>query len=76
MTTHLTSHLHETIPATWDDARDGEFFRVVAGLFSPSFPAGAGVLLASYDADDDTSTTTVPTCTEALSPLPAAAAAV
>ena len=37
----------ETIPTTWDDLRDGTFFRIVAGLFSESFVYGAGVLLAS-----------------------------
>lgn len=72
----MTSHLTETIPVTWDDARDGEFFRLAADLFTPSFTAGAGVLLASYDDEDTAVTTTTPQCPEARSPLPAAAAPV
>ena len=77
-TSPQTSHLTDTVPSTWDDARDGEFFRIVSDLFSPSFTAGAGVLLASYDSDDDetTSTTSAPQCPEARSALPATAAAV
>lgn len=39
----------ETIPNTWDDARDIPFFRLTARLFTPAFSFGAGVLLASYD---------------------------
>jgi hypothetical protein len=30
-------------------ATDEQFFRITAGLVSPSFAMGAGVLLASYD---------------------------
>ena len=37
----------ETIPTTWDDSRDGAFFRITAGLFSGDFCFGAGVLLAT-----------------------------
>ncbi len=36
-------------PSSWDDARDGAFYRIVADLFPPAFLAGATVLLASYD---------------------------
>ena len=36
-----------TIPTTWDDSRDGAFFRITAGLFSGDFCFG--VLLANYD---------------------------
>lgn len=39
----------ETIPQTWDDARDGQFFRISSGLFSTEFCVGGSVLLASYD---------------------------
>ena len=39
----------EIIPAMWDQARDGAFFRVTAGFFDTAFCAGASVLLASYD---------------------------
>jgi hypothetical protein len=42
------SHI-ESIPMTWDDERDGSFFRCVRDLFTPSFLQGAGVLLASHD---------------------------
>ena len=38
----------ETVPTTWTDA-DEAFFVVVRDLFAPTFLAGAGVLLASYD---------------------------
>ncbi len=47
----------ETIPTTWDDSRDGAFFRITAGLFSGDFCLGAGVLLANYDVDDTTTHT-------------------
>ena len=46
-----------TIPTTWDDSRDGAFFRITAGLFSGDFCLGAGVLLANYDVDDTTTHT-------------------
>jgi len=41
---------YETTAASWSQA-DEQFFRIAAELFSPSFLAGAGVLLASYDAE-------------------------
>ena len=41
----------ESIPQTWDDERDGRFFRITAALFGADFCYGAGVLLASYDDD-------------------------
>ena len=41
--------MNENRHAGWDAARDGNFFRIVAGLFPPRFLAGASVLLASYD---------------------------
>jgi hypothetical protein len=41
------------IPQVWDEARDEAFFRLTALLFDPSFSYGAGVLLASYDPEDD-----------------------
>ena len=72
----MPSHLTDTLPATWDDARDGEFFRMTADLLSASFTAGAGVLLASYDDEDTALATPAPRCADARSPLPAAAAAV
>ncbi len=63
----------ETIPTTWQDARDGEFFRLTATTFSTSFTAGAGVLLASYD---DERVRAEPTGDVVLLPLPAAVVAV
>ena len=39
---------YETTAASWSQA-DEQFFRIAAELFSPSFLAGAGLLLASYD---------------------------
>jgi hypothetical protein len=45
----MTTTRVETLPATWDDARDLPFFRITDRLFSPDFCFGAGVLLASYD---------------------------
>jgi hypothetical protein len=40
----------ESIPETWDEQRDSAFFRIVCALFPADFVAGAGTLLASYDA--------------------------
>ncbi len=45
----MTTTRVETIPATWDDARDLPFFRITERLFTPEFCFGASVLLASYD---------------------------
>jgi hypothetical protein len=42
----------ENIPQVWDDERDCPFFRLTGSLFSSEFCYGAGVLLASYDAED------------------------
>ena len=47
----MTTIRVETLPATWDDARDLPFFRITARLFTSDFCFGAGVLLASYDDD-------------------------
>lgn len=41
----------ESVPDTWDDARDTAFFTVAARLFSPAFAAGSSVLLGSYDVE-------------------------
>ena len=43
----------ESIPQVWDVERDTQFFRLTADVFPRQFCAGASVLLASYDADDD-----------------------
>ena len=48
----------ESIPQVWDDERDGQFFRITASLFDPSYCYGAGVLLASYDPEDELFATT------------------
>ena len=53
----MKTTLVESVPATWDDARDGTFFRLVADLFHPDVLLGATVLLASYDADEFSSCT-------------------
>ena len=45
----MTTIRVETLPTSWDDARDLPFFRITDRLFSPDFCFGAGVLLASYD---------------------------
>jgi hypothetical protein len=37
----------------WDDEADGVFFALTATLFAPSYTYGAGVLLASYDLEDE-----------------------
>lgn len=42
----------ETVPAVWSSA-DELFFRIVGQLFSPAFLAGANVVLASYDDEQD-----------------------
>lgn len=47
----MTTSRTETVPATWDDARDVPFFRITQALFSPRFCLGASVLLAGNDDD-------------------------
>ena len=48
----------ESIPQVWDDERDGQFFRITQPLFDPAYCYGAGVLLASYDPEDELVTST------------------
>ncbi len=55
----MSTNRVETLPATWDDARDIPFFRVTARLFTPEFCLGASVLLASYDDDVHGDTRTI-----------------
>ena len=43
----------ETLNPTWDDARDGAFFRLVADALPADLVAAGTVLLASYDDDND-----------------------
>lgn len=43
----------ESIPQVWDDERDGRFFHITQSLFDPSYCYGAGVLLASYNPEDE-----------------------
>ena len=45
----MTTTRVETLPTSWDDARDTPFFRITSRLFSAEFCRGASVLLASYD---------------------------
>ena len=61
----------ETIPALWDDERDGAFFRITAALFSGEFTYGAGVLLASYD---DVDVDSAPAFVDAPTAAPSSAA--
>lgn len=42
-------HATETIPTTWDDARDGQFFRITAHGFDPRLLEAATSLLAAND---------------------------
>jgi hypothetical protein len=41
----------ESVPTTWDDARDDAFFRIVCHLFDCSFPEAATTLLAANDTE-------------------------
>jgi hypothetical protein len=43
----------ESVPQTWDDQRDNDFFRIVSSLFGAEFAFGASVLLAANDIDID-----------------------
>ena len=45
----MTTIRTETVPTTWDDARDVPFFRITQCLFSPRFCLGASGLLAGND---------------------------
>jgi hypothetical protein len=58
----MTTIRVETLPTSWDDARDLPFFRITARLFTPDFLFGAGVLLASHDVTLDEAAT--PAATE------------
>lgn len=44
----------ESLPVVYDEQRDGPFYDLTDGLFSPQFCQGARVLLASYDDVDAT----------------------
>jgi len=50
-----TTRTIESVPTTWDTARDDVFFRITADLFSHDLVYAAGVLLASYDVDESAS---------------------
>jgi hypothetical protein len=39
----------ESVPATWDDVRDGQFFRIVQHLLHPRLVEGASCLLSAND---------------------------
>ena len=41
--------MDETIPTTWDDARDEPFFRIVAHLFDAHYVEAASLLLLIND---------------------------
>jgi len=52
----------ESVPTTWTTA-DETFFRVSSDAFSPTFLAGAGALLASYDDEVTAIATATPAST-------------
>ena len=68
----MTTTRVETLPSTWDDARDLPFFRITDRLFPPDFCFGAGVLLASYD-DRTADTVDTPAAAERRGGTPAPA---
>lgn len=39
----------ESVPTTWDDVRDGGFFRIVGHLLEAQYLEGASGLLAAND---------------------------
>ena len=47
----MTINRVETLPMSWDNARDTPFFRITARLFTAEFCLGATVLLAGNDDD-------------------------
>jgi hypothetical protein len=46
----------ESVPTTWDDARDGQFFRIVSHVLDARFMEGASCLLAANDPELVTTT--------------------
>jgi len=60
----MSTQTHESVPTIWLDERDVPFFRLTAQLFSPAYAAGAGVLLASYDIDDEPAGAALPASEE------------
>ena len=41
----------ESVPTTWDDVRDGQFFRIVGRVLEAHFLEAASSLLAANDAE-------------------------
>jgi hypothetical protein len=41
----------ESVPTTWDDVRDGQFFRIVSHVLAARVLEGASSLLAANDAE-------------------------
>jgi hypothetical protein len=41
----------ETVPSTWDDVRDGQFFRIVSHVLEPRLLEAASALLGANDAE-------------------------
>ena len=41
----------ESVPTTWDDVRDGQFFRIVAHVLAPELVEAASSLLLSNDSE-------------------------
>ena len=48
------NHL-DSVPTTWDDARDGQFFRIGSHVLPAHLVAGSSALLAANDVDLATS---------------------
>ena len=44
------SHI-ESVPTTWDDTRDGAFFRIVTHVLPAHVVEGASILLGTNDAE-------------------------
>jgi hypothetical protein len=51
----------ESVPTTWDDVRDGQFFRIVQHLLDPRVLEAASCLLAANDSDVDADSALAPT---------------
>jgi len=41
----------ESVPTTWDDVRDGQFFRIVCHVLDAALLEGASALLGANDSD-------------------------
>jgi hypothetical protein len=46
-------HQIESVPSTWDDVRDGQFFRIVSHVLAARVLEAASMLLGANDAELD-----------------------